>query len=951
MTLSKNEAKAKIQDLVNKFKEHIQEYKKASYNEASLRIDFLNKFFKYLDWDVENKQSLPPSFREVITEDNVQIEGRSKSPDYSFREKNGKRMFFVEAKKPFVNISKHEESAFQLRRYGWSADLSVSLLTSFEYFAVYDCTIRPKDSDKSSFGRLKLIHFEEYLNEFDYIWDNFSKSSVMGGSLNQFMKEKKGKRGTASVDKDFLDSLDIWRIALAKDIIYLNNSLDEYQINEAVQQIIDRIIFLRIAEDRKVENDRMVFKTIASDDCYKSLLILFKTSDNKYNSGLFKKSVSDKIKVSDSVLRKIIKGLYYPDSPYEFSVMPIEILGKAYEQFLGKRIDLTPGGNIKIESKPEVRKAGGVYYTPRFIVEYIVKNTVGKLCEGKTPEEVAKLTIVDPACGSGSFLVYAYEYLLNWHRDYFVKNKPSKKSRNEILTPDEGELTTKFKGQILLNNIFGVDIDSSAVEVTKLSLLLKCMEGETKDSVFAQMELFQERLLPTLDDNIKCGNSLIDFDIYSLFPDLGDDIKLKRRINAFNWKNGFKEVFQNSGFDAVIGNPPYGYMISEYQQKYFEITYKYQDYQKDYYLLFLERYAHFLKDKGILGVIVSNTWLQAVNLRKIRSYLLTNYSWKKILLLPERVFDAVVDTHILIFRKDKPKGSDTVLIESLNNGRVLDLHIINQLEIKTEGEVINVSANPEIKKIQNKINLNSVKLSDFCSVFNGVKPFEKGKGNPPQTQQIMDEKPYVKEGMKPKGKNWLPLLRGSLINKYAIFWDNNYWIKYGEWLAAPRDKKIFDNSEMLFVRQTGDSLIAAYSKRKFIARDNLHIIVSNKINIKYLLGLLNSTLMNFVYSFINPEKGKALAQIKKHHLEILPVKPIDFNKKSQLLIYNEIVAAVNLILKLKEQVRGEKDPDTRHLKKEISFLEDKINNLVYQLYGLSKEEIRIIETEEEKNEK
>ena len=215
------------------------------------------------------------------------------------------------------------------------------------------------------------------------------------------------------------------------------------------------------------------------------------------------------------MLKDILKRLYYPDSPYEFSVLPADILGQVYEQFLGKVIRLTAGHQAEVEDKPEVKKAGGVYYTPTYIVDYIVKNTVGKLLEGKTPKKAAELRILDPACGSGSFLIGAYQYLLDWHRDWYVEHGPEK-HRKELYQGPGGDwrLTTAEKKRILLNNIYGVDIDSQAVETTKLSLLLKVLEGETSESLDAQLSFLHERALPDLAANIKCGNSLIGPDFY-----------------------------------------------------------------------------------------------------------------------------------------------------------------------------------------------------------------------------------------------------------------------------------------------------------------------------------------------------------------------------------------------------------------------------------------------------
>ncbi|MBI2731019.1 MAG: N-6 DNA methylase [Sphingobacteriales bacterium] len=338
--------------------------------------------------------------------------------------------------------------------------------------------------------------------EFDFIWDTFSKERVLKGSFDKFVAADKNKKGTATVDKEFLASLDEWRKQLALNIALRNEALNEDELNFLVQQTLDRIIFLRIAEDRSVEEYGRLKSLLKADESsplqggagggyYQNLFTYFKEADEKYNSGLFdftKDKLSKNIVVDNKIIKSIINELYYPVSPYEFSVLSVEILGSAYEQFLGKQIKLTAGHRAVIEEKPEVRKAGGVYYTPQYIVDYIVASTIGKLCRDKTPEQITKLNIVDPACGSGSFLLGAYQYLLNWHTQYYKpgfeeltaiaqNNKTyNEKQRNEAikkrnklpLTPD-GNLTTALKKQILLNNIYGVDIDTQAVEVTKLT--------------------------------------------------------------------------------------------------------------------------------------------------------------------------------------------------------------------------------------------------------------------------------------------------------------------------------------------------------------------------------------------------------------------------------------------------------------------------------------------------
>ncbi len=507
--ITKEAAYKKISELVERFDEQFASYKKGDYNETLTRRDFIDPFFKALGWDVDNEEGYAQSYREVIHEDKVKVGGATKAPDYSFRLSGGKRLFFVEAKKPSVYIKDEILPAYQVRRYGWNAKLAISVITDFEEFAIYDCTRKPFPTDKASVARIKYLNYKDYLKEFDFIWDTFAKERVLKGSFDKFIEGNSNKKGTTTVDNDFLVSLDTWRTYLATSISLRNKELGEDEINFAVQQTIDRIIFLRIAEDRGIEIYGNLQVAIKHGDYYQNLFSIFKEADDKYNSGLFnlkKDQLSQKLKIDNKVIKTIINELYYPLSQYEFSFLSVEILGSAYEQFLGKVIRITPAHHAVIEDKPEVRKAGGVYYTPQYIVEYIVKNTVGKLIHGKTPKEISQLKIIDPACGSGSFLIGAYQYLLDFHKDYYSNNgKPSKGgNKNQPLTP-EGNLTTAEKKRILLNNIYGVDIDVNAVEVTKLSLLLKCMEGETSASISHQLSIFNERVLPKLENNIKDG--------------------------------------------------------------------------------------------------------------------------------------------------------------------------------------------------------------------------------------------------------------------------------------------------------------------------------------------------------------------------------------------------------------------------------------------------------------
>ena len=635
-----------VLSLVERFDYHSDTYRSGRYNETQVRREFIDPLFKALGWDIDNESGYAEAYKDVIHEDAIKIGGATRAPDYSFRV-GGMRKFFLEAKKPAVNIASDIHPAYQLRRYAWSAKLPLSILTDFEELAVYDCRPKPNKSDKSSTARVMLFSYTEYEQRWHELESIFSRDQVLRGSFDKFAESTKAKRGTAEVDDAFLDDIEGWREQLAKSIARDNPQLGQREINLTVQRTIDRIIFLRISEDRGIEPYGRLRDLAAQKDVYPSLLRLFYEADDRYNSGLFHfkeergreghpDSLSRSLAVDDKTLRGIIKPLYYPHSPYEFSVLPADILGQVYEQFLGRIIRIDSRHRAIVEEKPEVKKAGGVYYTPTYIVDRIVQSTIGPLLEGRSPQQVAgrvkkgsPLRIVDPACGSGSFLIGAYQHLLDWYRDWYLANDVSrwaraKKPRLYQNAAGEWRLTLSERKRILLDHIYGVDIDAQAVEVTKLSLLLKVLEGENEQSI--AQRLF-ERILPDLSSNIKCGNSLIDTGFYenhqiSLFNE--DEL---RRINTFDWHAEFVDAFQNGGFDAVIGNPPYIRIqaLKEFipvEAHYYTETYETaQSGNYDIYGIFVEKGLQLLNSRGALGYIVPNKFLTTDYGAAIRHYI------------------------------------------------------------------------------------------------------------------------------------------------------------------------------------------------------------------------------------------------------------------------------------------------------------------------------------------
>ncbi|MEK8015637.1 MAG: N-6 DNA methylase, partial [Candidatus Parabeggiatoa sp.] len=512
--------------------------------------------------------------------------------------------------------------------------LPLSILTNFAEFAVYDCRIKPAKTDNAAHARILYLTYTEYLARWDELIGIFSREAILKGAFDKYIDSKSHKKGTAEVDSAFLSEIERWRDMLARNIALRNPVLTSRQLNFAVQQTIDRIIFLRICEDRGIE-DYGRFLALQNGPKIDPLLFQrFQEADERYNSGLFHfqaekqrdnpDTLTPTLVIDDKILKDILKSLYYPDSPYEFSVLPADILGQVYEQFLGQVIRPTPAHRAVIEQKPEVKKAGGVYYTPTYIVDYIVKQTVGPLVHNQKPNQVSHLTILDPACGSGSFLLGAYQFLLDWHSEYYQKNPAQwAKGKNPCLYQTSGgtwQLTLPERKRILLNNLYGIDIDPQAVEVTKLSLLLKVLENE--QNLFPQLSLWKERVLPDLDKNIKCGNSLISTDFYQ-GQQLGLlDEETLYRINAFDWENEFSQIMKMGGFDAVIGNPPYvrQELLRDWKS-YFQDHYQSYHGVADLYVYFIEKGLSLLRDKGRFSIIVANKWMRAHYGKPLRQFL------------------------------------------------------------------------------------------------------------------------------------------------------------------------------------------------------------------------------------------------------------------------------------------------------------------------------------------
>ncbi len=949
-----------VKKLVERFRDNRDVYCSSAYNEAQARHEFIDPFFKALGWDVNNEKGYAEAYKEVIHEDAIKVGGATKAPDYCFRI-GGTRKFFVEAKRPGVNIKDDENAAYQLRRYAWSAKLALSILTDFEEFAVYDRRTKPAKTDKASTGRVLYLTADEYPNKWGEIASIFSQDAILTGSFDKYAESAKPK---AEVDSAFLKEIEAWRDVLARNIALRNTELSTRELNFAVQRTIDRIIFLRICEDRGVEDYGQLMALQSGMRSYQRLCQIFRRADERYNSGLFHfrkekerpeppDGLTLNLAVDDKVLKGILKELYYPESPYEFSVLPADILGQVYEQFLGKVIRLTASHRAVVEDKPEVKKAGGVYYTPTYIVDYIVDHTVGKLLEGKTPQQASKLRILDPACGSGSFLLGAYQTLLDWHLKWYAEHDPEKHTTGrspKIFRGPGGDwrLTTAEKKRILLNTIYGVDIDPQAVEVTKLSLLLKVLEGENAETLGQSLRLFHQRALPDLADSIKCGNSLIGPDFYEGKQLSLIDEEERYRINAFDWNAEFPEIMKADGFDAVIGNPPYGAAFSGTIRHHLSSRFRIPVPIADSYVLFMLKSLELVRDGGVQGFIVPSPWLYMPSYFELRRRLLSGFTFKRVMVFREPVFPkATVETCVEVISRTKANGSKFAFIEVSKDpsslaGEAVEL---SQDQLAFQKDALIWYSNKGVEGVLFRRSAEeNPPLNKLATIVCGLTPYRKGKGSPPQTERIVAERAF--DAPCREDETYRRYIMGRDFHRYRWAITKERWISYGDWLAEPRRKAPFDDPIKIVIRQTADLIVANIDTNQFLSLKNVHNlrITNDSFTYYYLLGVLNSRLISWWYRRLIPEKGRAFAEVKVVNLKKLPVRTIDFSNPADKANHDRMVQLVDTILKLHKDLRTAKtDHEKSLIQRQIEQIDKQIDQLVYELYGLTDKETRIVE--------
>lgn len=702
---NKIDAKNNLKELINRFKVNYEFYNNSKYNESECRLEFIDEFLKDFGWDVQNSNGKSPNLKEVVVESYEQELGK---PDYTMTF-NGISTFFVEAKKPAVNILDNSDCSFQTRRYGWSAKHRISILTNFKELLIYDCSDMPKSNDPTSKNLIAKYNYLEYFDKYDEIYELISKEIVYNGKFEEKFKSFSAIGQT--IDEMFLKQINDWRVQLGQELFNIKGGNIE-DINIEIQEFINEIVFLRICEDRNLPLYKTLQKSISIDSMLqKELEKIIEIADKRYNSGIFKeRNIINEL--DKNILKNIITDLYYPNSPYDFTVISSNILGEIYEVFISETLIVKNNEVILQAKKENLNRA--IVTTPYDVVKFMVSKSLEKFTNKKSPEEIKKLRIADIACGSGIFLTEVLDYLINYCQDWYEKNK--KYDNLEETYTNTYKLTYKEKKEILTNCLYGVDIDYQAVEVAKFSLLLKVLENETEETV-----INEKPVLPSLDSNIVNGNSLIDLE---MIEDATTDELINIRPFSFNDING------GNKFDLIIGNPPYVKTedmiklqdkkeVQAYKSKYY-VAYK----QFDKYFLFIQRAVDLVKDDGTVCYIVPNKFINNIAGEKIRELISENKYLKMFIDFNyQQVFkDKTIYSSIILLNKSKEENFEYSYINSYE-----EWIINNKSNIYTEISCNEIDKNPwilsmdlekmkELKKLFN----NSIRLSEIARPFNGV---------------------------------------------------------------------------------------------------------------------------------------------------------------------------------------------------------------------------------------
>ena len=1003
MSYTKEQARAEIAHLVAHFRAN--EPSLVNVPEAQIEDNYIRNLFRFLNWNTDNTGLSVAEWEFVLQ----RTDEKGKRPDYLLQ-LDGQQVLVMDAKK--VKYDMHDPRWItQVYAYAYSTQsqpasrkIDFAILTDFQEFILLDCTLYAADLRAVSNFRILDWTYEDYVSQFDTLWELLERENVRAaiytrntqkpsGLWSRYLSPKKVKANRIPPDKTFLAEMDDentgWRVRLAKDMKKRNPQADGALITAAVQLLIDRLIFVKVLSDREIEADYLIQLAekveksgLATDDAgwFNACRDIFAKLNQFYNGSIFEpRPELEAVTVSNKVVREIIRDLQPENSPYNFAVLPVEILGTIYERFLGRVVRATDQ-RVKIEDKPEVRKAGGVYYTPQYIVDYIVENTVGKLLsECKTPADAAKLHILDPACGSGSFLLGAYSALIRWHEAYYSdKEQLTQRDREAAYYDSDGRvrLTAKLKRQILLNNLFGVDIDAQAVEVTRFSLSLKALEDTRRDELYEERTLFKQTVLPDLRHNIKCGNSLIGPDYFTdqMFTDKGELL----RVRPFDWATEFFEVMQKGGFDCVIGNPPWGAEYSQTEKEH--LRNKYSDVHvrtPESFNYFIAQAWSLTRYRGIVGAIVPSSFLNQHEFWQTRKILVETTFISRVCNLGDGVFQGVTaPSCIVIFAAQKQLQALYFDFRKTERGALASalLHEVagqDASHIGKDSESFTLQVRNGLQIIQ--------KCYSWPKLRDIAEDVATGISSDLDTAYVY--KPQDAQRLELEKKLLRKLVIGGEIHRYALTPTSGKQIIYATpetkideypnihaallpyhaqlkkrreaangqipWYSLnwPRRRKLFDETKIL-IRQTANRILATLDTDQWYCLKSAIIVqlsANSTIQYKYLLGILNSRLMCFLYDDLVGEQARVFPEVKPVQLFKLPIRPINFTDPADKARHDRMVQLVESMLALhKHKAAARTQAEQEQFQRQITATDRQIDLLVYELYDLTPEEIAVV---------
>ncbi|MCL2075024.1 MAG: Eco57I restriction-modification methylase domain-containing protein [Betaproteobacteria bacterium] len=1022
------QAHKKVVELINHFDSYAQQkYFQPDYREAETRKDFIDPLLKALGWDVDHERQRNPYEQEVKVESGLVVHDAraQKRADYAFYLAPNFRdvRFYVEAKKPNIHLDQNIDAHFQTLRYGYSAGTPLAVLTDFAQIIVLDCRRRPRPDSSALQQVYKSWHYGSFRNpdKFAEFYWLFSREAHADGSylrrVDELPKPRGGARqrglfkgGYQSVDESFLLELTEYRETLAKAFKKADASLDSVELTELVQRALDRLVFMRFLEDKQIETEVRVSKLGKGKNAWGDFQAASHRLDKTYNGIVFKHlpRLDDAgFQVDEDVFGGICECLAAENSPYNFDAIPIHILGSIYERFLGSVIRAT-AKQVKVEEKPEVRKAGGVYYTPEYIVRYIVAQTVGKLIAGKTPDEISKMRFADIACGSGSFLLGVYDELLRYHVDWYNHPNRSKEAKEaRCVKTDEGRwrLSLAQRRNILQNNIYGVDLDRQAVEVAQLSLFLKLLEEERAASVHQYRLDFarnanMKKLLPDLRRNIVCGNSLISWKIAGLAGLSRED---ELRLNLLNFRDEFPKIMRSGGFDAIVGNPPYVRIQNFKKANPIAAKLLKENYRSaakgnyDIYVAFVERGMSLFNASGKLGFIVPNKFFTAQYGEPLRGLIAESGTIESIVHFgDQQVFEgATTYTCILTLGRSQ---SNKFLYETVNDledwkdGKAQKIGYLPSSSVtRLEWNFVIGKSGELFQRLQStctplenaaEIFVGVQTSADyifhlsrigegryFSDVFQSEVEIEDGLMKPllsgidvssyrhPLTATRYILFPYRINGEEatllpwdelrlrfPKGAEYLSDKQGVLrFREGGKFADAN-WYRFGRSQNIGKQGR----SKLCVPRLVNRLGVASDFSGDFVL-DNVDVCglsmrTDTKVDLRYTLGVLNSHLLAWVFPYLSASFRGGFLSANRQFLGQLPFRSIDFSNPRDKSLHDRMVALVEQMLEAKKQ---EANATATHAVESASrrctMLEREIDDLVYELYGLTEEEISLVE--------